>query len=298
MVDRQVKWVQVEGRAIRVSHPNKPIFPDVNLNKWEYLLHLLNLAPHLLSYTKARLLTVIRYPHGVPGESFYQKNAPSYLPDWIPTVDQNGTRYILLQDAPSLIWLGNQLCLEFHTGFHLYTDNRPQELVFDLDPSTEEWSDVQSVALHIYALLQELHLHSGVKTSGSRGLQIVIPLIPRYTYQQTRQVLSFIARYICERYPLLATIERAKKNRGGRVYIDYVQHGQGKSLISAYSPRARSEATISMPLTWEEVRAGRRPNEFTLMSLARWLEKRPDPLAPLYEDTNRQSIDSILRFLK
>jgi bifunctional non-homologous end joining protein LigD len=295
--DLMATKVRIEGQEIKISNPDKYLFPDIPLSKWDYVLNLLRLAPYLLPYCRNRTITLIRYPDGVDQGSFYQKHAPHYCPECVETVKQDGEEVILLNNLPTLIWLGNLACLEFHLPFHRYDQpDYPTELVFDLDPSLPDFLPVVEVALQTREALQQIGLDGLVKTSGATGLQIYVPIEPIYTYEQTRKVSSFIAKYLVEQNPEWITIERKVKNRGKKVYFDYLQHGKGKTLIAPYSPRAVKEATISTPLSWEELPSVESPKQFHQQMIFERLEKIGDLFRPLLEGP-RYRLDHILTFL-
>ncbi|PRX40033.1 bifunctional non-homologous end joining protein LigD [Planifilum fimeticola] len=297
MTDQRV--VSVEGKEIAITNPEKMLYPSAGITKWDYVLHLTRLAPYLLPHSRRRFLTTIRYPHGTGDEFFYQKNVPSHAPDWIPTARDGKVTYILLEDTPTLVWLANLACLEFHLSFNLVDDpDHPPELVFDLDPSVEGFGRVMEVALLTREVLNQLDLDALVKTSGATGLQLYIPLKGRFTFEQTRRVSHFIARYLEEKHPRLITLERIKKNRGDKVYFDYLQHWRGKSLIAPYSPRAREQATVSTPLKWSELRPGLVPEQFTLPAVHRRLAETGDLFQPLLSRENRFDLSRILDFVE
>jgi bifunctional non-homologous end joining protein LigD len=297
VADRQV--VSVEGREITITNPEKPLYPAAGISKWDYVLHLTRLAPYLLPHCRRRFLTTIRYPHGAGGDFFYQKNVPSHAPEWIATARDGSVTYILLEDTPTLVWLANLACLEFHLSFQRVDDpDHPPELVFDLDPSVEGFDRVMEVALLLRELLNHLELDAWVKTSGATGLQLYIPLKGRLSFEQTRKVSRFIAQYLEEKHPHLITLERLKKNRGDKVYIDYLQHWRGKSLIAPYSPRGRAQATVSTPLDWSELKPGLSPEQFTLPTIHRRLAEKKDLFRPLLSRENRFDLKPILAFVE
>ncbi|WP_036720736.1 non-homologous end-joining DNA ligase [Paenibacillus harenae] len=291
--------IEVEGRTLRITNPEKPLWPEAQISKLDYIKYLIEMAPCLLSYAKDRLLTTIRYPNGIHGKSFYQKNAPDHAPDWVATHAWRENNYILANDIPTLVWLGNQACLELHVTFNLYDrPNLPTELVFDLDPTdVDNFSLVLEVALRIKEVIDSLGLVSQPKTSGSSGLQIYIPIEVRYTYEQTRHLNKFIAHYIADKYPQLVTIERLVKNRGTKLYFDYIQHGEGRTLPAPYSLRARKEGSVSTPVTWEEVRTGFSPRDFTIKNVKQRVDEKGDLFEFITTNKVKQSIDHLLQFI-
>jgi bifunctional non-homologous end joining protein LigD len=292
------RFVKVEGVELKISNPNKILFPQVGICKWDFVMACARLAPYLIKYCRNRLLTTIRFPDGVGAESFFQKNAPSFCPSWIETHRSGEIDYILLNRVPTLIWLANLACLEFHVSFHTAANETcPTELVFDLDPSTPDFSKVVEVARLTRQVLNKMNLDGIVKTSGATGLQIYVPIEPIYTYEQTRKIGEMIARYLTQQHPALVTIERKVNKRGDKVYFDYLQHWHNKTLIAPYSPRAVPEATVSTPLEWEEVNEKLTPKTWTLHTIFSRIEEKGDLFAPVYSE-NRYRLDEILRFLE
>lgn len=286
----------LNGHTLTITNPEKLLWPKAQVTKLDYLRYLLLVAEPMLAYMKNRLLTVIRYPHGVGDKYFYQKNTPDYAPDWIATQVWEQTRYTLCNDEATLIWMANQAALEFHVSFHLAENERPTELVFDLDPSTENFAVVIEAALLLKELLDELGLPSWVKTSGASGLQIYVPIERRYTFEQTRMAGRFIATYLVEKHPNLFTIERMVKNRGEKLYIDYLQHWRGKTLAAPYTTRAKEQATVSTPLRWEEVPTAN-PASYTVHTVPARLETMGDLFAGVSAPRLQASLDPILSFL-
>jgi bifunctional non-homologous end joining protein LigD len=289
--------LRADGKELTVSNPFKPLWPEAEVNKLGYIQYLMEVSPSLLPYTKNRLLTVIRYPHGIHDKHFFQKNLPDYAPEWIATKRWENTLYPLCNDLPTLIWMANQAALEWHVSFHLADDEIPTELVFDLDPSTPEFEPAAQAAIYLKEVLDELRLPSFVKTSGASGLQVYIPIERRYSFEQTRTVSQFVSSYLVQQHPELFTMERKVKDRGSKLYIDYLQHWRGKTLPAPYSTRARPEATVSTPLRWDEV-AKIHPTQFTVHTVPGRLKQMGDLFQPLLDPSARVSLDPILQFLK
>ncbi len=289
----------IEEEKIEISNPEKILWPDLSIRKIDYIAKMKELAPYILAYTKDRLLTTIRYPDGINGKFFYQKNAPSYLPKWIETIRWKNTNYILLNSPNTLIWLANQAVLELHTSFNMYQyEDYPNYLVFDLDPAiNQSFSDVVEVALIIHETLETLNIKSWVKTSGATGLQIYIPIGKKYNYRIARRINHFFAQYFSTKYPRLITIERLVQKRNNKLYFDYLQMWYGKTITSAYSPRATKNATISTPITWEELKKGIKPEDFTLLNISERLRTKGDIFQPLLAKEAVQSLDTIIKFL-
>ncbi len=285
---------------IEITHPDKPLWEDPPVQKIDYIHYLREISPYFLPFLENRLLTVIRYPHGMFGEAFYQKNCPDYAPDFVQTELADGIEYIVCNNLKTLLWLGNQLSFEFHIPFQTITSSGPSEIVFDLDPPSKEFFHLAiKAAILIKEVLDHLELISYVKTSGSKGLQVYIPLPEdKYTYDETRKFTSFIADYLVSKEPDLFTIERMKKKRGNRLYIDYVQHAEGKTIIAPYSARGRKNATIATPLYWEEVNENLRIEHFQVPNLLKRMKDLGDPFRNYFQSKQEQNFDPILKFLQ
>lgn len=269
-------------QEVTLSKLSKRLFPHAT--KLDYLSYLRFTAPLLLNKLKDRLLTLIRYPDGVDQHSFYQKHIPDYAPDFIESrITDNGDKHMLCQDLRSLIWFGNHGGIEFHVPFNRVGKKDPDEMVFDLDPPTLEYFQL---AVKAALLIKEMMEHQGfipfVKTSGKTGLQVHIP-IQGLTYQETRTILEAVAKVLINEYPDLFTIERLIKNRGNRLYVDYVQHGPGKTIIAPYSARATKEATVATPLYWEEVNDQLNPLDFTIQTVPKRLKEKGCPFNKYYQ---------------
>jgi len=286
--------VTVDGNEITVSNPQKLLWPEAGITKVIYLQKLIALSPYLLPYCRNRYLTTIRYPDGVGGKFFYQKNAPSKLPEFVKTAAHGGVNYIHLDSLSTLLWLGNLAALEFHPSFEYIGGEEPAEWVLDIDPSFEDEPRLMEAVAIIGETLQGMGVRSVPKTSGATGVQIFVPIREGYTFDQLRSVGEFLGNYLAEKHPRLFTVERLIKERGKKIYIDYVQHAPGKSLSAPYTPRGRVEATVSTPLTWDEVRRGISPNRFTLLTIEERLEKTGDLIAV----EEKQSLDPVLDFIR
>ncbi|WP_442594121.1 DNA ligase D [Neobacillus sp. D3-1R] len=285
---------------VTITHPDKPVWKDPLINKMEYLFYLREISPYMLPFLKDHLLTVIRYPHGLYGEPFYQKNCPDYAPSFIKTFQTEDINYILCNDLKTLVWLGNQLAIEFHIPFQTIQSKGPSEIVFDLDPpSREDFPLAKKAASYIKDILDQLNLIGFIKTSGSKGLQVHIPL-PNdlYSYEDTRLFTEFVANFLVSKEPDLFTIERMKKNRGTRLYVDYVQHAEGKTIIAPYSARGREEATISTPLFWDEVDESLHIEQFTLHIIMERIKKHGCPFQNYFKVKEEQAFEPVLQFLK
>lgn len=291
----------VNGHTITITSIDKPLWPKIGARKLEYLNYLIKIGPKMLPFIENRLLTVIRFPHGMlSSEFFYQKNCPDYAPEFIQTHENEGINYIVCSNMETLIWLGNQLAFEYHVPFAKITSEGPSEIVFDLDPPSRDYF---KLAIRAAQLLKEicdqLHLTAFVKTSGNKGLQIYIPLRENeFTYEDTRLFTKFVADYLIQKEPDFFTTERLKKNRGNKLYVDYVQHAEGKTIIAPYSPRGNEDGLVATPLFWDEVNETLRPEKFTLQNTVSRIEVLGCPFETFYEAKEKQQFRPILEWLK
>lgn len=298
----ECNWQQMQRQlnpipeSVIVTHPDKPVFPASHITKDDYLYYLQKVAPMMMPFLQDRLLTVIRYPHGVPGESFYQKNYIENLPEFITTQLVDDTHFILCNNLESLLWLGNQLALEFHIPFQPVSSEQPTEIVFDLDPpSVHEFGLAVDAAVKFKTIMDYFKLTSFIKTSGGKGMQIYIPLpLHTFSYEDTGVFTEFICRFLVQQFPDSFTIERMKKNRGKRLYLDYVQHREGKTIVAPYSPRGNNKGLIATPLLWEEVNEKLTPDLFTIPNIIKRLERMADPFKNFREVGERQPFQAAL----
>lgn len=295
MVPHKVKGsIKIEGVELTVTNPDKLLWPEAGITKAIYLQKLAALAPYLLTYTHNRLLTTIRYPHGAGDTFFYQKNAPEPVPDFVQTQDHEGIRYIVMNGLPELLWLGNLAALEFHPSLHAINSTLPCEWMIDLDPSMEHEPRIMQAALIVGETLSSLGLQSVPKTSGATGVQIIVPITPGVTFDELRDIGHFVGKYVTQKHPDLFTLERLKKDRGDRIYFDYLQHYGGKTLAAPYTPRAKPRGTVSTPLTWDEVRRDVSIQDYHLMNIIERLTTVGDLIAAVPP----QPIELILKHLK
>ncbi|CEG27514.1 DNA ligase D [Bacillus sp. B-jedd] len=285
---------------IELTHPDKPIWETPSIRKIDLVTYLREVSPAMLPFLQNRVLTVIRYPHGMFGEAFYQKNCPDYAPSFIERYDEEGINYIVCNDLKTLIWLGNQLAIEYHIPFHTIHSEKASEIVFDLDPpSIQDFEMAIIAAKYIKEVMDSLNLTGFVKTSGNKGLQVYLPLKhDTYSFDETRLFTEFIAGYLVSKAPDLFTVERMKKNRGNRLYVDYVQHALGKTIIAPYSPRGNRHAGVAAPLLWEEVEHGLDPKELNLISVLKRYKQKGDPFKNYFQVGESQPFESVLQFLK
>ncbi len=281
-----------KDHEVKFSNLDKIFFPETGFTKGEMIQYYLDVAPHLLPHLKQRPVTVIRFPDGITGEKFYEKNAPKFAPSWIKThaVDRRRhaghINYILINDAPTLAWCANLAAIELHPFLHRATKlEQPTHIVFDLDPG--EGSDLLTcarVAFLIKEVTDGLGLQAFPKVSGSKGLQIYLPLNTRTTYDATGSFAKAMAELLQQQHPDLVVSQMAKQQRRGRVLIDWSQNNRAKTTVAVYSMRGKSDAPfISMPVTWDELKRLKRPQSlfFTPDAALKRLKKLGDLFAPV-----------------
>ncbi|MEB2281960.1 DNA ligase D [Lysinibacillus xylanilyticus] len=286
--------------SVQITHPEKPVWPEIGITKDDYLYYLQMISPYLLPFLRDRPLTLIRFPHGVPGESFYQKSSPEKIPEFVATGWMDDIHYLVCNNLEALLWLGNQLALELHIPFQTLQTVHPTEIVFDLDPpSVEQFSLAVTGALDLKEIIDYFKLQSFVKTSGGKGIQLYIPLPENaYTYEEVRVFTEFVCRFLCEQKPELYTIERLKKNRHQKLYLDYVQHAEGKTIIAPYSTRGNEKGLVATPLHWEEVNEHLTPDLFTIPAVLERMKNVSNPFKNFRQVGESQDFKLALERLK
>lgn len=280
--------VLVDGRRLKLSNWDKVLYPKAGFTKGHLISYYARVAPSVLPHLRDRPLTLKRYPSGVEAPYFYEKQSPSHRPDWVQAKKIGDVNYTLAQDRPTLVWLANLADIELHTSLSLAdAPERPTMLVFDLDPGPPAGiSECCEVALVLHGLFGQLKLESLVKTSGSKGMQVYVPLNTPTEYEQTKTFARRIAELLEQRIPELVVSRMTKKLRPGKVLVDWSQNDRHKTTVNVYSVRARDRPTVSTPVSWEEVRSAHAAGQPELLSfetdqvLAR-IESLGDLFAPL-----------------
>ena len=256
--------VDVEGRHLKVSNLDKVLYPETGFTKGEVISYYQRIAPVLLPHLRGRPLTLKRYPNGVEEQFFYEKRCPSHRPDWVQTTEvysernKGVVRYCVCDDLPTLVWVANLASLELHTSLSLGEEIlRPTMLVFDLDPGPPATIvECCRVALRLRALFDRMELQSVAKTSGSKGLQLYIPLNTDVRYEGgTKDFALAVAQSFAKRFPDEVVSSMKKDLRPGKVLIDWSQNDEHKTTVCVYSLRAKARPTVSTPVTWDEVEA-------------------------------------------
>jgi bifunctional non-homologous end joining protein LigD len=279
--------IVVGGITVPLSHPDKVLFPDDGITKKDLARYYAEVAGLMLPWLRDRPITMVRYPDGLAGQRFFQKNTPSYFPDWIRRVEvekEDGTVEHVVCDKPAtLVYLANQACIEIH-AFTSRADklSRPDQMVFDFDPPDDRrFADVRRVALWARDLLgDDLGLPSFVRTSGGRGLHVHVPLIRRADFDAVREFARRAADVLARRHPDVITTEQRKGKREMRIYADVMRNAYAQTVAANYGVRARAGAPVATPLSWAEVADDTLvPGRFTVASVRARLDGSGDPWA-------------------
>jgi len=281
------KEITVGGIAVPLSHPDKVLFPGDGITKEKLARYYADVADLMLPWLRDRPVTMVRYPDGLDGQRFFQKNAPSYFPDWIRRVEvgkEGGQVEHVICDKPAtLVYLANQACIELH-AFTSRADRleTPDQLVFDFDPPDgDRFADVRRAALWARDLLSgDLGLTSFVRTSGGRGLHVHVALNRRADFDAVREFARRVADVLARRHPDVITIEQRKDKRGALVYADIMRNAYAQTVAASYGVRARPGAPVATPLSWAEIEDGNlEPGRFTMATIRARLDANQDPWA-------------------
>lgn len=282
MTGEKTLEVEVAGRTIEVSRPDKVLFPDDGITKAALVEHYAGVADVMLPHVRDRPVAMRRFPEGIRGQVFFQKQVPDHFPDWITRTkvrtEQKGTQvHAVIGNAATLAYLAEQACIEPHTWLSRADRlDHPDQMVFDLDPSTEDIAPVRDCARRLRDALQRMGLTPYVKTSGSKGFHVVVPLDRTADFDAVRSLARGVAKAVASEDPERLTVEQRKGKRKGRVYIDVMRNAYLQTTIPPYAVRALAGAPVATPLEWKEL--GRvEPRTFTMGNLFRRLAQRDDP---------------------
>jgi bifunctional non-homologous end joining protein LigD len=294
-VMRKETELLVGGRRLPVSNLDKIFYPKVGFTKGQVIDYYIRIAPVLLPHLKDRPLTLKRYPNGVEGPFFYEKRCPTFRPQWFKTApiwsegNNEHINYCLANDLPSLVWAANLADLELHTFLYKRQNpDRPTMMVFDLDPGPPaDILNCVQVAFWLKELLDGMGVQSFAKTTGSKGLQVYVPLNqPRVTFDQTKALARSLAEHLTRKHPRHVVYDMKKSLRKGKVLIDWSQNDDHKTTVCVYSLRAKERPTVSTPVTWQELQKAQKSGKaeqlvFETDALLRRVEKLGDLFAPV-----------------
>ena len=288
--------VEIDGRRLSLSNLDKVFYPETGFTKGQLIDYYTRIAPAVLPHLRGRPLTLKRYPNGVDQPYFYEKQCPSHRPDWIETAavwsghSSRTINYCLANDLPTLVWLANLADLELHTSLALAEDVKaPTLIAFDLDPGPPATIvECAEVALRLREAFEHLGLRAFPKSSGSKGMQVYVPLNTPTTYDETKAFARALAQVLERRHPKLVLSDMSKQRRTGKVFVDWSQNDEHKTTVNVYSLRARERPTVSTPLTWDEVQAARAASDpealnFTSAEVLERVAEHGDLFAPVAE---------------
>jgi bifunctional non-homologous end joining protein LigD len=287
--------VEVEGRKLKLSNLDKVMYPVAGFTKGQVIDYYTRVAPALLPHLKGRPLTLKRYPDGVGGQYFYEKNCPSHRPSWVKTKEiefrRKAVNFCICDDLPTLVWMANLADLELHPSLSLARKvERPTTMAFDLDPGQPAAIlECCQVALALRETFSQLGLECFPKTSGSKGMQVYVPINqPKVTYDDTKPLSKALAQHMEREHGDLVVSSQKKSLRPGKVLIDWSQNDAAKTTVSVYSLRAKDHPTVSTPLEWEEVESALESGDadalvFEADDVLDRVEERGDLFAPVLE---------------
>jgi bifunctional non-homologous end joining protein LigD len=291
---------EIDGRRILLTNPESLLWPDDGITKADLITYYLDVADHMLPFLDRRPLSLLRCPEGASGECTYQKTAPPGLPPWIPTrrlrSDQAAlgyADYVIGSDRAALAYLVNLGYVSPHPwSSTVDAIDRPDELLFDLDPTDIAFREVRNAALLVRALLAGFKIRSWVKTSGGHGLHVMVPLEPAHSFEQVLTAAETITRMARQREPSLFTFDMRRARRRGKILIDVLRNRRGATLVSPFAVREYPGAAVSTPVEWMELERSLYPEDFHMGNVRERLRERGDPLRDFF--TSRQTLAPLL----
>jgi bifunctional non-homologous end joining protein LigD len=300
--DKNDAEVRIGQHRLHLTNLKKPFWPELGITKAGLIEYYLHISDVLLPHVRDRAMVMKRYPNGWQGDFFFMKRAPQPRPEWIRTCaidhgDDNIIDFPVIDDLPTLLWVINLGCIDLNQWYARCDDvDRPDYLHFDLDPVPgADWEQVLEAALIVREQLDGLGIPSYPKTTGSRGIHVYIPIVRGPTQKQVWSFAKAFAHAVAANHTAVLTAEyRVAKRPAGRILVDYNQNAWGRTLASVYSVRPRAEASVSTPVTWEEVEAGVRIEDFTVFNVPERVRERGDLYAPLLDEKGRFSLEQFL----
>lgn len=277
---------EVGGRTIELSNLDKVLFPEAGVTKGDLVDYYERIAPVMLPHVAGRFISMERWPDGLAGDGFYQKEAPDHFPDWIHTgrveTQEGANRQVIVDEAATLVYLAQQACVTPHVWLsRADAPRRPDRLVFDFDPSRpweQAFDEIRRAARLMRDLLADLGMESRVMLSGSRGLHVHVTLDASSAFEEAKAFSRDVAGLLARRHPDRLTVQHRKKKRGGRIFIDYLRNDYAQTAVAPYAVRARGGAPVAAPLDWEELSdAGMGPRRYTVKDVFRRLDAKDDP---------------------
>jgi bifunctional non-homologous end joining protein LigD len=277
----------VDGQSVKISNPDKLLFPEDGISKGDLIEYYRRVPPHMLPHVRGRPLHMQRFPDGIGGEEFQQKRIPSYFPDWISRVEvrmKGGSlTHPVIDNAATLVYLANQAVITPHVWTSCVERlDYPDQLIFDLDPSGIDFEPVRFAARVLRELLEGLDLAPFLKTTGSRGLHLIVPLDASADFERVHSFARAVAQLLASLHPSELTVETRKQKRAGRLYLDTARNAYAQTTVAPYAVRARRGAPVAMPIAWKELSDKElRGDSYNLGNVFRRLARRPDPWAAM-----------------
>jgi bifunctional non-homologous end joining protein LigD len=274
--------LRLNSRQIELSNQQKLFFPDSGITKGDLIDYYRRIADWMLPHLSERPLTLQRFPDGIEGHGFYQKDAPDNFPDWIKRQDlekSGGTvSHVVCNDPATLVYLANQGSITLHTWLSKIDEpRRPDRMIFDLDPSGAEIEEVRFAVRRMRETLDELGLESFLMTTGSQGFHVVVPLLPELDFDEVREFARNTALLLAGSEPARLTVEQRKAPRSGRVFLDYFRNGYAQTAVAPYAVRAIEGAPVATPVDWQELDRNLTPRKYHIGNLFRRLAQKHDP---------------------
>ena len=298
--DREAAVLRADGKDVALTNLRKPFWPELGITKGDLLQYYADVAPFLVPYMDGRAQVMKRYPNGAAGEFFYMKRTPSNAPPWLRTCSiEHGSGSVIafpmIDDLASLLWLINLGCIDLNEWYSRCDDtDRPDYLHFDLDPvkdGSTTFATVRQVALYVHEALDDLGIPAYAKTSGSSGIHVYVPIVRGPMQKEVWTFAKAFAQTMERMHPDVITAEyRIAKRPSGRVLVDYNQNAWGKTLASVYSVRAKPKATVSTPVTWDEIEAGCEIEDFRLDNVRERFVRLGDLWTPMKQETGRLNL--------
>lgn len=294
--------MEIDGKKFKVNNEEKLLFPQQKYNKTDVMEYYAQISEYMLPHLKNRIISMLRYPDGIKGKNFFQKEVPDYFPDWITrepvkkkqggTIDQ-----VICNDKATLVYLASQACLTLHIWLSQKENlQRPDKLIFDLDPADKDFSKVKQAAKAIHDFFSEkLKATPYLMTTGSEGLHVVIPIKPELDFDDVLKLSQKIAVHLTEEYPDTMTTKSRKEKRKDKLYLDVMRNAYGQTAVAPYALRALEGAPVATPLEWEELSGLKSAQQYTLGNIFKRMGQKKDPWGNFYEQ--RVSVKNLYKMM-
>ena len=276
---KKVIHTEVEGRKLKLSNLDKVLYPDIGVTKAEIIQYTMEIAPMMLPFVRGRALTLIRFPDGIGGTNFYTKSKPDWAPEWVKNLDIQHSKepisYIIAEDTATLVWIANLAGLEIHPMQFTITQPNPDQFIFDLDPENDKaFEDLKELAYLLKEFLMAYDYYPLLKTSGSKGLHLIIPIQPKWDHEVMVKSVKELAKKFVKQNPGITTLKMNKKKRAGKTLIDIFRNHKAHTTVAPFSLRGKPTAPISLPMFWEDLEGLKDSKSFTIKNYKAYLDKK------------------------